>query len=1057
MTEQNNSAQTIGSGQSAEMSEMSTVQQTISEVNQMFDQDEYNTESDSWTNNENHSQSETVETQVAKALLMKEAEWILSQRLSPIAIAPKNENILKKDGKPLYSGKSPGFLRSNTGNDADWTFLKWGEYSNKQPSIHQIKVWFNYPGHRLGMICTPTHRVIDIDLKQFSSQAECDRFYRKLMENPQLEVARVEQTPGGGYHIFIALPEGNTEKYKLFAAEPGGTHLGEVIGASDGYVVTAPSEGYRTIQQGGFAPIESLASIGIFSKVKEKVQKEKREKVERKVSEHTDGKVCIERLVSNATLDLMMEADGDRSNCFATVANELYGWENWLTEQEIDFSTEVADILNTVGESYGFDSGRIEYCLQAVKREECEPAIFAQNRDASCWAKLSLRYPETVVPKEFTADVKGIQAGWFHSGQEVEKQIGHQELFNQARAIYASAENNLELKIDLTKLCKAALGYFQPSWIDDLIEKFAAEGAESQVKTYRTMKVEGKEMNPRMIYKNKLGIMMDRYNQAKGLINTPMGVINASSPFFASMIGSKASLTTHKGRGWKNEAVVWNSLFGDTSQGKDVHLASFELTARKLEEETGMKFSAARAEYKDYKASHNPKDGGQSLPQKLREIIQGLGYTEQQAQEMERIPQYQRLISSGTIEGVGSVVQNARRGEGIVWCNGEAVSIFQAFGKYSQKSNERSTLNSTWAKARWEQRNKTAESINAPCHLSLMWALHISDVKREQYLDFTHDSVGFTARFNICNLNNLDFSKEKEKDNEYAVSAFEFEIDKIFRYLLSKDFGDISLSPDAFAAFNEFSQEIRSEIENLSGDEAYKNYLGKAVEKASREALIIHCVSSFYDVGGNSSVLSLDTMRVAIALQRFYNNEYLKARYLMGMNAENKKTNELLDRIEKYAETTWGKLQDNLKPKKGRKGGYSADQLGRELSKLKKDGLIDWDGKREKGSVVRGVLISPTMVEYIPDLEEVEPNPEPKPQTEPRPEPEPQTEPIEDVLFDRFGEGDRVYVLTEEQKDLAFTVLELNAKETTLLNTDSGEILTFPLDRVALWEEDYGF
>jgi P4 family phage/plasmid primase-like protien len=439
MIEQNNSA-SVRQDQSANtFDSISTQSNNFSEEEtKMTDCYQDSMDSDVWADNENHSHSETVETQderkkVASSPLVGEARWLMKQGLSPVPAAPRKEGdykkrydatkqeyveVIGKDGQfeLRFTGKSPGYKTSK----GQWFQVKTGKYQDQQPNIHNLVTWFENPENKVAVLGSRTKRIIDIDSKNFVSQVECDRYFAGLMSSPQLKNARVDRTPSGGYHIYVELPDDGTEGKTNFSKEPGGEHLGEIIGHGR-YAITFPSVGYEKIQDGGFAKIESLASLGIYPVAKSKAQKT-REKLNR-TFELNDADIQLESLLSGATKELIQQdKHPDRSDAFVKIAKEVYGWENWLSSVGLTCNSALTYLEFVDDESFGFEAGRVDRIIASIDSENVEPALYEAHGDVGCWAKVLLRYPQVreTIPSDLVEAVEKLKAEWLGEGSEVE-------------------------------------------------------------------------------------------------------------------------------------------------------------------------------------------------------------------------------------------------------------------------------------------------------------------------------------------------------------------------------------------------------------------------------------------------------------------------------------------------------------------------------------------------------------------------------------------------------------------------------------------------------------
>jgi phage/plasmid-associated DNA primase len=183
-------------------------------------------------------------------------DWLLSQGLSPLPVAPKQDarkyprvTLAKEDvythckldeslnPYPLYTGKNPSYLnRLGEPNTVDHS-----TYQKKQPSEAILKRWFQNPNNGIGALGKIDFCWLDLDSKCFDSQLECEGALNKLFEKcPELLGAICEKTHSGGYRLGFRLKE--PKNFTNFSLEIGGKHVGELLGAGR-FAILAPTIG----------------------------------------------------------------------------------------------------------------------------------------------------------------------------------------------------------------------------------------------------------------------------------------------------------------------------------------------------------------------------------------------------------------------------------------------------------------------------------------------------------------------------------------------------------------------------------------------------------------------------------------------------------------------------------------------------------------------------------------------------------------------------------------------------------------------------------------------
>lgn len=156
--------------------------------------------------------------------------------------------------------------------------VSWKEWQTQQPIDEILKTWFAHPKTGIGTLggWNGKHWLcwIDFDVKNFSTQAECDR---QLLEwekaYPLLQGAPLFKTPSGGYRYLVAF-ESEPVFFKAnsaFSINPAGTiHHGELLCKNGGHTLLPPTVGvngkpYEWIRWSEYPPIVAAPSdIGLF-------------------------------------------------------------------------------------------------------------------------------------------------------------------------------------------------------------------------------------------------------------------------------------------------------------------------------------------------------------------------------------------------------------------------------------------------------------------------------------------------------------------------------------------------------------------------------------------------------------------------------------------------------------------------------------------------------------------------------------------------------------------------------------------------------------------------
>jgi Predicted P-loop ATPase and inactivated derivatives len=307
-------------------------------------------------------------------------EKLIALGLSPLPVAPyQSEPISKKSQKPIFTGKNPSYLDKANGFPKTVVHKN---YSDTIPTQFELAEWFGNPKNGIGCLGSHRYRWLDLDRKHFDSQEDCDRALDTICAPDIRSIGWVERTQSGGYRLLVDCGESGAE-FTNFALTEGGDHVGELLGAGR-FAVLAPSIGvsgnpYTNISYG--APIP-FSSLNIFTTAK------KREAVAIKPS--------MPRIASSDAIELFScvtpavqsiitgnpESD-DRSADITKAAKELYGWENWLNANQINFKGSADNLINDCGDVFGIDSDRIERIKKSINSASCLPACVILGGDDS--------------------------------------------------------------------------------------------------------------------------------------------------------------------------------------------------------------------------------------------------------------------------------------------------------------------------------------------------------------------------------------------------------------------------------------------------------------------------------------------------------------------------------------------------------------------------------------------------------------------------------------------------------------------------------------------------
>ena len=348
----------------------------------------------------------------------KTIDWLISQGLPPLPVAPRQDPqkypkkdkegriIYEKDGEtpqPLFCGKNPSYLDEN----GKPHIVKHGQYREQLPSEKDIEKWFKNPENGIGTLGGWNGtEFIDIDSKRFGSQDDCDRAFNKLLEtNPILLYGLLEKTHSGGYRIGIKSE--TKPEFTNFSLSPDGEHIGECLGEGR-FTVLSPTIGgsgnsYESLNRPDSLPIVSKIDF-LYPHSKKKKSSEPRQRINR--IESTNG-VSLYNVITPTSKEILNGTDikGDRSESLTTLANDVYGWENWLNENNIIYNGNSDDLIRESGQKLGLDDERIERIIKSIDTDS-RPSAESQGGDISCWKKI-YKLDKNQVPSHIKKEISG--------------------------------------------------------------------------------------------------------------------------------------------------------------------------------------------------------------------------------------------------------------------------------------------------------------------------------------------------------------------------------------------------------------------------------------------------------------------------------------------------------------------------------------------------------------------------------------------------------------------------------------------------------------------------
>lgn len=355
------------------------------------------------------------------------AKWLLKNNLPPLPIAPEQDAyqypkvnpdrpdrgiychipLVEVDGKlcPVsrFTGKNPSYLDA----DGHPHSVNHRDFQSRMPEPSELKAWFSNPRNGIATLGNERTVFIDFDVKNFGSRDACDTAVLAWAEtHPQLKQTYAEQTHRGGWHFMVQLD--HPKDFTNFALEPGGQHVGEVLGVGR-VCVLAPTIGptgnpYRAKHLVA-APVAvaELSEIGIFKSGTQTATKKSEHGVPlgetvpvkarpwRKKTLPGSSTVDLSDLISDRARDVLSGGGGghsDRSYAIVSLAREAFGWENWARENRIPLSGQSAEALTIQGGLvHGADEDHIHRIMDGASLELTRPSCEYQGAEFP-WVRL---------------------------------------------------------------------------------------------------------------------------------------------------------------------------------------------------------------------------------------------------------------------------------------------------------------------------------------------------------------------------------------------------------------------------------------------------------------------------------------------------------------------------------------------------------------------------------------------------------------------------------------------------------------------------------------------
>ncbi|HEY9711052.1 MAG TPA: hypothetical protein V6D48_22790, partial [Oculatellaceae cyanobacterium] len=183
-----------------------------------------------------------------------------------------------------------------------------------------------------------------------------------------------------------------------FAFTPGSSErLGELLTNNVGHTLLPPTISYNGtyewVRWFEYPPVVATPEdIGLYPVSKK--SKESKPKVldSSRSYTYTPGGIALDKLLCPSAQDVLNNgaAKGSRSDALATLANEVFGWVNWLSANGIPFNGTPEELIEYAWsrmEDSASDPNKWQRCIGSVV-EGVMPAAHYKGGDEACWKKI---------------------------------------------------------------------------------------------------------------------------------------------------------------------------------------------------------------------------------------------------------------------------------------------------------------------------------------------------------------------------------------------------------------------------------------------------------------------------------------------------------------------------------------------------------------------------------------------------------------------------------------------------------------------------------------------
>lgn len=284
--------------------------------------------------------------------------------------------------------------------------VSWKNFQTSRPTPEDLRVWFASAKTQVGCLggWNGTHWLawIDFDLHHFESQTALDaQLAWWELKYPILGEAPKFRSPSGGYRYLIAFVQQPTNfgGNSGFCFTPDGKErLGELLTNNGGHTLLPPTQSYNGVylweRWSKYPPVvETPEAIGLYPVGKK--APEPRTITPRPVNQgYVPGAVALDQVLCPSATEILQfgAKKGERSDAIAVLANEIFGWVNWLNTNNVPFNGHPYDLLQYAWdrmEDADKDPDKWRRCITKIESDSTlDPALYPKGGDEACWAKV---------------------------------------------------------------------------------------------------------------------------------------------------------------------------------------------------------------------------------------------------------------------------------------------------------------------------------------------------------------------------------------------------------------------------------------------------------------------------------------------------------------------------------------------------------------------------------------------------------------------------------------------------------------------------------------------